>query len=258
MRHITAFFMTWGNFSILPCPYKKWDSDLKNLMLVFLPILGGIIGIIWYALWWVFNWAGLPIPLMAALLTVYPFFISGFMHLDGFMDCSDAILSRKPVEEKQKILKDSHVGAFSVISIVMLFLLFFAAMWSLPADNHTMLALIFIPMISRSASAVAVLAYEPLDHSQYKQGFDRKRNAKNIFMVTLISLLVIAASIGLFIISHMILVGVLSAAIVAQLACRYARKQLGGMSGDISGYALTLSELAGIMMIAIMGGNTWF
>ena len=45
MKIITGLFMAWGNFLSLPCPVKKWDNDLKNYMLGFLPgfpYLGGM------------------------------------------------------------------------------------------------------------------------------------------------------------------------------------------------------------------------
>ena len=40
--------------------------------------------------------------------------------------------------------------------------------------------------------------------------------------------------------------------IVGFLVCGYARKQLGGMSGDIAGYTISITELAGILMLAII------
>ena len=44
MRYITAFFMAWGNFLVIPCPCKLWDSRLNRLMLAFLPEIGALIG----------------------------------------------------------------------------------------------------------------------------------------------------------------------------------------------------------------------
>ena len=111
MKLITGFFMAWGNFLTLPCPLKRWDNDLKNYMLGFLPSVGLIIGLIWAGVSLLL--AVLPIPFLvtAFLLTMVPFVLSGFLHLDGFMDCCDAILSRRPLEYRQRILKDSHTGA---------------------------------------------------------------------------------------------------------------------------------------------------
>ena len=50
MKLITAFFMAWGNFLTIPCPLKKWDNDLKNNMLAFLPSIGAVVGGVWVLL----------------------------------------------------------------------------------------------------------------------------------------------------------------------------------------------------------------
>ena len=59
----------------------------------------------------------MPVVLTAAVMTVYPFLISGCIHLDGFMDVNDAVMSRRPLEDRQRILKDSHVGSCAVICV---------------------------------------------------------------------------------------------------------------------------------------------
>ena len=50
MKFITAFFMAWGNFITLPCPSRKWDNKLKNLMLAMLPSVGVVVGVLFTVL----------------------------------------------------------------------------------------------------------------------------------------------------------------------------------------------------------------
>ncbi|MBR6430626.1 MAG: adenosylcobinamide-GDP ribazoletransferase, partial [Oscillospiraceae bacterium] len=107
---ITGFFMSWGMFCAIPCPVKLWDEQARPMMLVCFPILGVLMGAIWTLLGFVLSklqW-GL---FAAALMAVAPFLLTGFIHLDGFMDCCDAILSRRDLAERQRIMKDSHTGA---------------------------------------------------------------------------------------------------------------------------------------------------
>ncbi len=61
-----------------------------------------------------------PAPLRAVLLAAAPWLVTGFLHLDGYMDVCDALLSRRDLATRQKILKDSHCGAFAVICMVLL------------------------------------------------------------------------------------------------------------------------------------------
>ena len=107
MKVIRAFFMCLGMFSALPCPWRPWDEDARGLMTACLPLVGAMIGGLWYALS-LLGRALLPDALTAALIAALPFLLTGFMHLDGFMDTSDAILSWRPLEQRQTILKDVH------------------------------------------------------------------------------------------------------------------------------------------------------
>ena len=103
-RLTTAFFMAWGMFCAIPCPYQRWDERLRPLMLVCFPLLGVLLGGIWSsAAWLIARWGGLGL-FGPALLAALPCLLTGFLHLDGFMDCCDAILSRRPLEERQQIL----------------------------------------------------------------------------------------------------------------------------------------------------------
>ena len=89
---IIAFFMAWGMFLSIPCPCKIWDEKARPWQLVYLPVAGLLVGALWalaaYALG---SFDRLP-ALRAAVLAALPFLLTGFLHLDGFMDCCDAIL----------------------------------------------------------------------------------------------------------------------------------------------------------------------
>ncbi|MCQ4636675.1 adenosylcobinamide-GDP ribazoletransferase [Anaerovorax odorimutans] len=266
MKAVTGFFMAWGNFCAIPCPCKKWDEDARKHMLVMFPVIGLMMGLLWYGLFIVLQASHIAHPLAAALLTAYPFLVSGFIHLDGFMDCNDAILSRRPLEERRRILKDSHVGAFAVITAILLFLVFFAAIWSALEREApwVMVSLIAIPVLSRAASARAVLAHEPLSTSQYEKTFDSEKNKGAKWIVTMIwiaaALLLIAggsalgADAGLRWTASLRTFAVLAAVELAAsvISSAYGRKQLGGMSGDIAGFILVWSELAAVVSLAVI------
>lgn len=263
MKTITGFFMAWGNFCAIPCPCKKWDEKARNHMLVMFPVIGLMMGILWCALFFALTWLQVPIPLSAALLTAYPFVVSGFIHLDGFMDCNDAILSRRPLAERQRILKDSHVGAFAVITALLLFMVFFSAMWALAEKGGALpfWCLIAVPVFSRSMSAREVMRCKPLSTSQYEQSFQPEATRgfrRGVWGIWALALLLLIAGMGFFgqtgtaefLKYALVMAGVQLAA--SLLAGVYARKQLGGMSGDIAGYMLTWSELIGVISLAVI------
>ena len=167
LKYLTGFFMTWGNFCSLPCPVKRWDNNCKSLMLGFLPTIGLVIGLIWAAIYVGLVYLGFPFLVVSFILAFLPFALCGFMHMDGFMDCSDAIMSRRPLEDRQRILKDTHTGAFAVISAIFMILGYFAFVSTAASMGMDFVNIVIITVLSRSVSGLEVLLSKPLGTSQY-------------------------------------------------------------------------------------------
>ena len=160
--------MCQSMFCAIPCPIQIWDEDAKDKMLLFLPIVGLEIGAIWVFLAWLCSFLNLPALLTGLILCVWPFLATGQIHLDGFMDVTDAVGSYRTLERRREILKDSHVGSFAVIGVCLLLLCQFALFSSLP-QGANYLILLLIPMVSRCCSALAVALLKPMSTSQYAE-----------------------------------------------------------------------------------------
>ena len=111
--------MAWGMFLAIPCPLRRWNEKAREKMLVCLPLVGLAVGGIWLGLYLLLRHAAIG-GLYAFLMAALPWLVTGFMHLDGYMDVCDAVLSRRELATRQRILKDSHCGAFAVIGMVLL------------------------------------------------------------------------------------------------------------------------------------------
>lgn len=252
-RLTTAFFMAWGMFCAIPCPYQRWDERLRPLMLVCFPLLGMLLGGIWCsAAWLIARWGGLGL-FGPALLAALPCLLTGFLHLDGFMDCCDAILSRRPLEERQRILKDSHVGAFAVICVDLLLLLsvalFATAEWS-----KVWRPLLFLPAAARGPAALAVLSLSPMGGSSYAGGFQAQVGRIHRLTADALTVIFPVLSAALFGIPGLCAA---AAACGSALALRCGVRQLGGMSGDISGFAVTVGEFCGVAALTFLGKQVW-
>ena len=251
---ITACSMAFGMFSAIPFPLRRWDENQRGRMLVLFPWVGAVIGALWALAAWIFQTIGLEGALSAALLTAVPLGLTGFIHLDGFMDCCDAIYSRRDLETRRKILKDSHCGAFAVIHLALYLLLFFAAMHLAGQKPGIIL---FLPASTRCVSALAVCRIRPMQTSQY---------ASKNGTCTPGQLVAIVITLVLSVLLPVLLFGIPGAcaavaAMVTLTQVWFGVRQLGGMSGDISGFAITRGELAGVMALAIlifMEAKAWF
>lgn len=243
MKIIKAFFMCLGMFSAIPCPYRPWDEDARGLMTACLPLVGAVVGALWYALS-LLGRAFLPDTLCAALIAALPFLLTGFMHLDGFMDSADALLSWRPLEQRQRILKDVHCGSFSVVALALLMIGMFAA--ASDAKAADLRPLIFIPAASRCMSAFCVSALKPIGHSEYAA---LNRSMSTPLAAGIMLLITIAAG--------WIWIGGTAAVCLAATVTGYASAMIWavhtmkGVSGDLAGYALCIGELCGLAAIAV-------
>ena len=68
------------------------------------------------------------------VLVIVPVVITGGIHVDGLLDTSDALSSWRDREKRLEILKDSHAGAFAVITACVYFMAFYGG-YSQISDN---------------------------------------------------------------------------------------------------------------------------
>lgn len=249
-RVIKAFFMCFGMFTSIPCPYRPWDEDARPLMTTCLPFVGLVIGGIWAAAAWALTALKAPTAVMAAILMLLPYFLAGFIHLDGFIDCCDAILSRRDLEQRRKILKDSHVGSFAVICLCSLFIMSFALFSDISFNEAWRIrALVFIPATTRACAALAVLSLRPMQSSQYSGEYRKNISRRQIVFQWTVFWAVLIASAA---VCGRGVIAVAASALGYGLGVLYAYRQLQGMSGDVSGFALVVGEVIGIAALVII------
>ena len=242
--YLHAFLMCQSMFCSIPAP-QIWDEKAKDKMLLFLPIIGLEIGLIWAGIAWLCHLLNLPALVTGLILCAYPYLVTGFIHLDGYMDVTDAVKSWRSLERRREILKDSHVGSFAVIGIILLMLAQFALFASAPGTTNYLI-LIFVPGVSRCCSSLAVTGLKPMSTSQYAE----QKKPKSHIVVLMVMLCA-------FVAAGFLLCGKYGFALVGSvigyaLALRRAYKSLDGMNGDISGYALTIGELCAVAVYALI------
>ena len=246
---INGFIMALSMFTILPVPYKVWKDEAVRHMMKLYPLVGIFVGVINYVVFRLTDYFNLSTILISALTMVTPFIITGMLHLDGFMDVCDALLSRRDKKEKIRILKDPNTGAFSVISLGILFIIDFAATYTLVENKANIIGIIIIPIISRSLIGIMLLKKEAMKESSLGSYF--KKGTTKVDILILYIFLIIASGLFMLLGIKFILVP-LAMIIIAILSVEKSIKELGGISGDIAGYGLVLSEVLGILILSII------
>ena len=224
-------------------------------MLAWLPTVGAIMGIIWAACIAGINCINFPATAFGAVVTWIPFVLSGFIHVDGYMDVNDAVMSRGSLEKKRAILKDSRCGTFAIVSLIFLVLVEFGVLSSAAYYFESWVALaraVVIMTIPRALSGLMMMTLKPMDTSQYVE-MKRDHKAEIFLIAQVIFWLVIAMIIGREGLTYVLLTAVMGA-LGTLISIFFARHELQGMNGDIAGYGILWGELMGIISLAIYLG----
>lgn len=245
-----GFIMALSMFTILPTPYVEWDDEGVKNMMKFYPVIGLIVGTIWSIVYYLINFLNTSMVLKSSVIMIVPFMITGMLHLDGFMDVCDAILSRRDREEKLRILKDSTIGAFAVISLLMLFFLQFGGIYSILEKNIAFYVLILIPVVSRSAVAYFLLSRPTIKESTLGTYFKKGTNVNDILIMVCSLIFAAVCSFLLLHIYGLVLVSLIILGVT--IAVEKCKKEFGGISGDVAGFALVVGEVAGILVLGII------
>ncbi len=244
----TAFTM----YSVLPMPQVQWKKSTMKYAMCFFPLVGGCIGA---AVW---GWLQLCRHLtLGAMLTaggvvLLPLLLTGGIHLDGFIDSCDALGSHLEKQRKLEILKDPHVGAFGVIYCGALLLASYALAGQFAADTRWWVVLCAGFVLSRSMSAAAVVSF-PMAKKEglvylFSDSAEKNTVRATSFLYALLALLTMAA------------VNWRAAAIAAAgcvvlfwLFWRMCMREFDGLSGDLAGFLLCVTELWLLAVAALAG-----
>ena len=219
------------------------------------PIAGLLLGLMLACLDLLMHW-GYPLftdeyrvfpPfLSAAIIVVALVILTRALHLDGLMDCCDALLGGFDRERRLSILRDPHVGAFAVAGVVCLLLLKVAAIMALPAAGRFWVLLLF-PCLSRWGMLL-VLEFFPYARSQGIGVSFQPAGARWQLLAGL--LVALAATVALAGPGGLALLGLATAAALALAA--WASRLLGGVTGDVYGAVNEVVEVSVLLLAALL------
>ncbi len=249
MAVIKSFISAIGLYSRIPMPSIKYKEKEDRFAIAFFPFIGIIcMGVILLLVKFqqVFNISDI---VARTIICVIPLFLTGGIHLDGFIDCMDAIHCYEGTDKRHAILKDAHIGAFSIIKLLELCAVWFACIMTINEENIILFALGFV--ISRALSGIALLSFRPAKETGMAS-FERKHSSK-------------ACKPWLFI---WLLAGFITAsylyefkALIAEAVCVFCfyyykhcvYRDFDGITGDTEGCFLVMTETAWLVAVAIGG-----
>ncbi|WP_026523865.1 adenosylcobinamide-GDP ribazoletransferase [Butyrivibrio sp. MB2005] len=256
MKIIKSIIISFSLYSKIPMPIFEWDEENMKHAISFLPFVGAVIGGLSYLLLYVGVRLSLPVMVMTLLLTALPLIVTGGFHVDGFMDVQDALHSYQPKEKKLEIMKDPHIGAFAVISVGTLLLIWLAALYLLLGSAMVKedFSLVYIYMASyfliRALCGITSIVFRNAKKDGMLNMETGKSSSGDVIFLSIQAVLAIA-----FMVYQNLLAGVVCAAAGCLFCLWYKKlcdKQFGGVSGDTAGFFVVMGEAFLLIVLAIL------
>ena len=230
-----------------------WEEGLRwGELAGWFPVAGWAVG----GLLFLLAWARLrlapgggppwPPPLVTAALSLGLWaWATGALHLDGWADACDGCFAAASREKRLAIMADPRIGGFGATGLGLFLLFKFAAVASLPgiaSDGAPPAVFLAAPVAARWAAALA-LSCPGIPLAKPEGMASRMREGLGPVQPLLATLLLAPLFALDFRVAGTAALASLGATV---LVAAFARRQLGGLTGDILGAAIELSEAVSV------------
>jgi adenosylcobinamide-GDP ribazoletransferase len=237
-KELNLFLNALMFFTRIPCPRTiEYSEEILGKALRYYPLTGLIVsGIAAGSMWLALH--VMPVPVVVILTMTLIVLLTGALHEDGFADFFDGFGGGYNRERILEIMKDSRIGTFGALALVLLMALKFTALISIPPEKLP--AVIFA---AHGASRVFLILL--VKSSSYA----RENVGKALFTrhgVDWKSLTIIVVTgfmpLSLFNFRFIILYTALSLLFLAGFR-QYLHRRIGGFTGDTLGAVQQFTEV---------------
>ncbi|WP_377804344.1 adenosylcobinamide-GDP ribazoletransferase, partial [Bacillus cereus] len=121
-----------------------------------------LLGLMFYSFLQLLQSSPITTIVDSILVLLLPLVLTGGLHLDGWMDVSDAYFSHQSKGKKLQILSDPHVGSFAILSLMVLLLLRFSAIYELVSlSSLSIWACLIVFTLPRIGAAFSLMRDKP-------------------------------------------------------------------------------------------------
>ncbi|SHE85336.1 cobalamin-5'-phosphate synthase [Tissierella praeacuta DSM 18095] len=242
---IKGFILSLQFFSHIPININV-DFGGKNIKysIFFLPLVGAIIGALGGLVYYlIYPYNNLIASFLGLLTTIIA---TGGLHLDGLSDTFDGFLSNRDKEKTLEIMKDSRIGAFGVLSLILLIMFKFILIYSIKN-----LPLAIVLSFANSRLVVArIIAYKKNARPGGLGDLFHQSNPKILMIISGIIYIII-----LLLLDIRYIIPLLINFLAGEYISYIAYKKIGGFTGDVYGAVIELGDT--ISLLGFWGVMLW-
>jgi adenosylcobinamide-GDP ribazoletransferase len=240
-RALTGATLALAFLTVIPVRARMESGSLGSAAAWF-PAVGALVGLGAGAVRFATEPALGP-GVAAVLAAVALVALTGALHQDGLADCADALGVRGGRERRLAVMRDSTVGAFGILALVLWAVLLVAVLAALPR-HQTIQTLVLAGATGRWGAVLHAAAVPPARRDGLGAAFaPRPASVAVATGVVIIAALLLRQLAGL---------ATLGACVVVTLAVSaWARRSLGGRTGDTLGATVALTEV--LVCVVLLG-----
>lgn len=208
------------------------------------PLIGALLGIAAGFAFAIATGLGLPVLVAGVIAVALLALMTGALHEDGLADMADGFGGGQTAEKKLAIMRDSRIGAYGVIALVLVLAAKVGALADLNDIGVVMSGLICAGAASRAAMP-AMMRWLPAARGD-GLGAEAGRPAGEHVWTGI----AIAALLSVLLLTWSGLVALIIAALGVFAVGLLARRQVGGHTGDVLGGTQQISELIFLLALA--------
>ncbi len=234
----------------VPIPVTARAVDVAGAVRWF-PLVGAILGAAGALIAWVLTeLIGLPAALAAISVIGLEAWVTGAIHLDGLADTADGFGGGKDREDVLSIMRDPRIGSYGAVAVVIVIGMKVTALAAL-LDRGELSFIVAAPALSRWAiSALAWLPYARADGGLGK-AVVCGRTTSSLVTATVITTVIAVAALRM----EALFVWVTAGLTVTWIA-RAAQRRLDGVTGDVFGASVELTETSVLVCGVWLTGRT--
>ncbi|MET9610849.1 adenosylcobinamide-GDP ribazoletransferase [Streptomyces sp. NPDC006512] len=246
----------FGTLTVLPARITRWDRPAARTGMACAPLAGlavGLLAAVPGALMVLLDGG----PLLAAAVTVaVPAALTRGLHLDGLADTADGLGSAKPAEDALRIMKQSDIGPFGVIALLIVLLVQAAALADIYADSWvrgalaTVVAAVTARLAMTLASREGVPAARPEGLGATVAGVVPYRAAVAVTVLVTAAAALAALPLGLPAAAQYA-AAVLAALAAAEFLLRRCVHRFDGVTGDVFGALSETAATTALLLLAL-------
>jgi adenosylcobinamide-GDP ribazoletransferase len=243
---VKDFLQALSFLTILPAgaSISPEGKDLARSM-AFFPCVGLLIGLLLTLAYYLFSFL-LPRPIVLWLTIGLLALLTRGLHLDGFADTVDGLASGGTKEKILEVMRDSRIGAFGVIGLILLIGAKYLALDQIP--NASIYYSLILMAVTGRNSMVLVCYRSPYARSGegLAKPFTENLGSREIAISSVSAFGIALLFMGIK--GILVFLGVC----IFSLAYRFFFiKKLGGVTGDIFGAANEVAELLCLILLII-------